>query len=399
MKKLMVLVVLLAVALIAAPAIAQNESTNPGPPPGEVPDDSSGAPFPKEEPPPSADPAPAAPPSADPVPEPSLPEIPTKVEEPAPVIGDNTNNGPSDDAMSTDTGGVANTDTGSDVGDGPGGSTRNDIVEDLDEDADDDAEEEGVNTDDVDADEVDAEDREDRIADRILADLKDGKKDSKKKDKDDDEDADEDGVDQSTDQDADSGDVDQDANVINTGDNVNQCVAILQVANTGNAQNANGIVQSDSEADDIELEDGSTIDITPRLVVECRQVIRQVVRAERLKGPGSKFRTSQIRAGGAPIVRTGANPTLGAGTNDRRPGSGWRRGSRSHQQARRRGRAQGPQRVQGRAAQDLHAQVAAEDRRFLRLRHPPGAGRRYPAGRRRIVGPQARTVDPSNDRG
>jgi len=215
--------------------------------------------------------------------------------------------------MSTDTGGVANTDTGSDVGDGPGGSTRNDIVEDLDEDADDDAEEEGVNTDDVDADEVDAEDREDRIADRILADLKDGKKDSKKKDKDDDEDADEDGVDQSTDQDADSGDVDQDANVINTGDNVNQCVAILQVANTGNAQNANGIVQSDSEADDIELEDGSTIDITPRLVVECRQVIRQVVRAERLKGPGSKFRTSQIRAGGAPIVRTGAQGRVGAG--------------------------------------------------------------------------------------
>ncbi len=33
MKKLMVLVVLLAVALIAAPAIAQNESTEPGPPP------------------------------------------------------------------------------------------------------------------------------------------------------------------------------------------------------------------------------------------------------------------------------------------------------------------------------------------------------------------------------
>ena len=67
----------------------------------------------------------------------------------------------------------------------------------------------------------------------------------------------------------------------NTGDNVNQCVGILQVANTGNAQNATGVTQYDSEADEIELEDGSRITLTPQLVVDCRQIILQIVRGER----------------------------------------------------------------------------------------------------------------------
>ncbi|MCA1718818.1 MAG: hypothetical protein LC781_18995, partial [Actinobacteria bacterium] len=278
-----------------APAIAQNESTNLDPPPGGAPGDGPEAPPPE-----------AIPPEA------SLPNVPLKVEEPAPGpgndISDNTNTGPSDEPTSTDTGDegtspgpVTSTDTDSGVGDGPGGSTRNNIVEDLDEDADDEITKDEI----VDDDEVDAEAREDRIAERILADLKDGKKDE-----DDDDDANKDEVKQSQDQDADSGDVDQDADVINTGDNVNQCVGILQVANTGNAQNATGITQFDSETDEIELEDGSQITLTPQLVVDCRQIILQIVRGERpneSKISNARLREAiQPRSGAAQAARTGA---------------------------------------------------------------------------------------------
>jgi hypothetical protein len=306
----MVLVVLLAVALIAAPAIAQNgETTNDsGPPPGETTGGSYEAPFLKEEPSLpesllSVDTAPDAPPSVVSVPEPSLPEILTRVEEPAPVIGDNTNTGPSDAATSTDTGGVTNTDTGSDVGDGPGNSTRNDILEALDEEVDaEDIEDQVVGR----AIDVDAKDREDRIADKILAQLRDDKKDRDDEDKDEDnnDDADKDDVEQSQDQDADSGDVDQDADVINTGDNVNQCVGILQVANTGNAQNATGVTQYDSEADEIELENGSRITLTPQLVVDCRQIILQIVRGERHNE--SKISKARLRE----VVRPTSGATL-----------------------------------------------------------------------------------------
>lgn len=81
---------------------------------------------------------------------------------------------------------------------------------------------------------------------------------------------------QETEQDADSGDVDQSVDVVNTGDNVNLCLGVLQTANTGNAQNAQGVVQDDSEADEVELEGGSSITITPQLVVDCRQIIYQI---------------------------------------------------------------------------------------------------------------------------
>lgn len=160
---------------------------------------------------------------------------------------------------------------------GPGDVTSTDTGDDTDaaEDTNDDTVEDTADADDnvtkdeiVDIDDVVDEDREDQKAgkkdkDDDDEDREDQKADKKDKDDDEDDNEDKDGVEQSGDQDADSGDVDQDANVINTGDNVNQCVAILQVANTGNAQNANQIAQSDSEAGEIELEDGSTINITP----------------------------------------------------------------------------------------------------------------------------------------
>jgi len=278
MKKWMVLVVLLAVALVGAPAIAQDTTTSEPPPKAPAPE-----------------PAPAPAPAPEPTPE------------PAPGTSDDTSN-----------------DIDSDLGEGLRGSTRGNIVEDLDEVAEVDPEEEVVDTDDIDtkdiedqvvgrAIDVDAEAREDRIADRILADLKDGKKDEDEDDDDEDDDEDDDNkdeVEQSQDQDADSGDVDQDADVINTGDNVNQCVGILQVANTGNAQNAAGITQFDSESDEIELEDGSQITLTPQLVVDCRQIILQIVRGERpneSKISNTKLREAiQPRSGAALAARTGA---------------------------------------------------------------------------------------------
>jgi hypothetical protein len=89
---------------------------------------------------------------------------------------------------------------------------------------------------------------------------------------------------QETKQDADSGDVDQSVDVINTGDNVNLCLGVLQAANTGNAQNAGGLVQDDSEADEIELEGGSRITLTPQLIVDCRQIIYQIITGQRNAG-------------------------------------------------------------------------------------------------------------------
>ena len=313
MRKLMVLVVLLAVALIAAPAIAQNEeSTTPADRPvGGPPDDSPGASLPEpptqeppaQEPPAQKDTTPEAP-----ILEPPTPEPPAQKDE-DPVShtsADNTSPIPST---------ITSTGPDSDVADGPDGRTRGE------------ADDENTKNEIVNNDEVDDEAREDWIADRILADLKDGRKDDHDKDdhdkddhdKDDHDkdDDDKDEVKQSQDQDADSGDVDQDADVINTGDNVNQCVGILQVANTGNAQNATGVTQYDSESDEIELEDGSEITLTPQLVVDCRQIILQIVQGERPNE--SNISNARLRevirptSGAALANRTGAGVIVPSG--------------------------------------------------------------------------------------
>src|SRR5215216_6253442 len=96
---------------------------------------------------------------------------------------------------------------------------------------------------------------------------------------------------QEAEQDADSGDVDQSVDVVNTGDNVNLCLGVLQAANTGNAHNAQGVVQDDSEADEVELEGGSSLTITPQLIVDCRQIIYQIATGQR-PGAGSGDRNA-----------------------------------------------------------------------------------------------------------
>ena len=282
MKKLMVLVVLLAVVLIAAPAIAQNEkTTTPDTPVGGPPDDSTEASLP--EPPAQKDTTPEPPVPEPPTPEPHAQKdeglvYNTSADDTSPILGDVTSTGP-----------------GSDVANGPDGRTRDDANDEI-------------TTDEIADDDVEAEAREDRIADRILAELKDEDDDQ---DEDDEDEANKNNVDQNQNQDADSGDVDQNADVSNTGDNVNQCVGILQVANTGNAQNATGVTQFDSQGDELELEDGSRITLTPQLVVDCRQIILQIVRGERPNE--SKFSNAKLREAIQPRSDAGQAARTGAG--------------------------------------------------------------------------------------
>ena len=332
MNRLMILVAFLVVALVAAPAIAENGPTDESgdtpavedppsaletpaaiddPPAFETPvieDPPPALETPIVEYPPPALETPAAiddPPAFEtPVVEDPPPALETPVvEDPPPAQKEDED--PVSDTSADDTSSVpgdltsTDTDNDPDVADNKEDGTVEDTAK--------------KSADDVTKDEiVDAADRKDRLADRLLAFLKDSKKD-----KDDEDDASKDGVEQSQDQDADSGDVDQDADVINTGDNVNQCVGILQVANTGNAQNATGVTQFDSETDEIELEDGSQITLTPQLVVDCRQIILQIVRGERpndSKITKAKLREAiQPRSGATQAARTGVVPNQVSG--------------------------------------------------------------------------------------
>ncbi len=79
-------------------------------------------------------------------------------------------------------------------------------------------------------------------------------------------------------EDVESGDVEPSVSITNTGDNSNLCPTVLQSANSGNVQNAQGVTQYSSTSDDIEFE-GSTITITPELVAECEQTIQQAAAA------------------------------------------------------------------------------------------------------------------------
>jgi hypothetical protein len=87
-------------------------------------------------------------------------------------------------------------------------------------------------------------------------------------------------VSQDFEQQAESGDVEQSFNVVNTGDNSNQCAGIQGVANTGNAQNQVGVIQYGSEADDFSFEDvGSSITVSPSNSTSCEQRVNQAASA------------------------------------------------------------------------------------------------------------------------
>ena len=62
--------------------------------------------------------------------------------------------------------------------------------------------------------------------------------------------------------------------ISNTGDNVNLCTPVQQVANTGNVANEQGVVLSGSEVDDVDFT-GSNITIEPSATAECTQTLEQ----------------------------------------------------------------------------------------------------------------------------
>ena len=103
---------------------------------------------------------------------------------------------------------------------------------------------------------------------------------------------------QESEQEGESGDADQLGEVLNEGDNANQCVAVQPVSNTGNAITAIDIIlqlptgeqelsRHDTQAFldlidelDLDLEDiGSTIELDPEQAVECAQAVDQAATA------------------------------------------------------------------------------------------------------------------------
>ena len=76
----------------------------------------------------------------------------------------------------------------------------------------------------------------------------------------------------------DTGNVTLNTTVTSSGNNGNQCVAPLQFGNTGNTQNAQGFLQYNSTADDIEFE-GSSMTFTPSLTNTCQQTVQQAAAA------------------------------------------------------------------------------------------------------------------------
>jgi hypothetical protein len=96
-------------------------------------------------------------------------------------------------------------------------------------------------------------------------------------------------------QEADSGDVAQSFQVINTGDNANQCVGITGNANTGNAQNQIGLTQFDGFGNpffvddfgffhngfnDFEFDDtGADLTVTGTSTTSCDQEVNQAAAA------------------------------------------------------------------------------------------------------------------------
>ncbi len=81
-------------------------------------------------------------------------------------------------------------------------------------------------------------------------------------------------------QEAESGDVSLSNKVSNSGDNSNQNAPAAQFANTGNNQNAQTFVQSDSETDDVEFEGGS-MEFNPSIEFDSDQSIEQAAAAGR----------------------------------------------------------------------------------------------------------------------
>ena len=110
-------------------------------------------------------------------------------------------------------------------------------------------------------------------------------------------------VEQEDEQEGESGEVDQSFDVSSSGGSVNQCAEILAAAQSGNAQNIQELIQSDSDADDLEFEDGgSSIDVSPELTEECEQTINQAASA------AGKAEEKKSAPAPAPALKTAPAP-------------------------------------------------------------------------------------------
>ena len=92
-------------------------------------------------------------------------------------------------------------------------------------------------------------------------------------------------------EDVESGGVAPKLSVKGSGSNVNQCAVVLQSGQSGNAQNAQGVVQYKGVADDVEVE-GSAILQSPESAVDCDQLIRQAAAA----GPKAEAKAGKAEA-------------------------------------------------------------------------------------------------------
>jgi hypothetical protein len=104
--------------------------------------------------------------------------------------------------------------------------------------------------------------------------------------------------DQESELEAESGAIDQLGEILGSGDNANQCVALQPVSNTGDALTAIDLIiqlptgQEAKRLDikhlldlidelDLELDDiGSTIELDPEQAIECAQAVEQAALAE-----------------------------------------------------------------------------------------------------------------------
>ena len=81
-------------------------------------------------------------------------------------------------------------------------------------------------------------------------------------------------------QEAESGEVEQTFEISGSGNNSNQCVNVNGVANTGNAQTQNGLIQYASDIEEIEQEEiGNTLSVTGNSSTECTQEVNQAAAA------------------------------------------------------------------------------------------------------------------------
>jgi LPXTG-motif cell wall-anchored protein len=106
---------------------------------------------------------------------------------------------------------------------------------------------------------------------------------------------------QESEQEGESGEVGQSFEVSSSGGSANQCAEILAAAQSGNAQNVSDVIEADSDADDIEFEEGgSSIGVSPELAEACEQTINQAASAA--------GKSEEKKAAPAPAPKTAPTP-------------------------------------------------------------------------------------------